>query len=51
MDQKINDYNHMLEFMLLKETLIEFSKMERSNLEKRKNLECLRIIENSKKLE
>ena len=49
--KKINDYNrHIGVYAFLKNALIEFSRMERSNLEIIENLEGLRIIENSKKI-
>ena len=49
--KKINDYNrHVGVYAFLKNALIEFSRMERSNLEIIENLEGLRIIENSKKI-
>ena len=49
--KKINDYNrHVGVYAFLKNTLIEFSRLERSNLEIIENLEGLRIIENSKKI-
>lgn len=49
--KKINDYNrHVGVYGFLKNALIEFSRMERSNLEIIENLEGLRIIENSKKI-
>ena len=49
--KKINDYNrHVSVYAFLKNALIEFSRMKRSNLEIIENLEGLRIIENSKKI-
>ena len=49
--KKINDYNrHVGVYAFLKNALIEFSRLERSNLETIENLEGLRIIENSKKI-
>jgi len=49
--KKINDYNrHVGVYAFLKNALIEFSRMKRSNLEIIENLEGLRIIENSKKI-
>ena len=49
--KKINDYNrHIGVYAFLKNSLIEFSRLERSNLETIENLEGLRIIENSKKI-
>ena len=49
--KKINDYNrHIGVYAFLKNALIEFSELERSNLEIIENLENLRIIENSKKI-
>ena len=49
--KKINDYNrHIGVYAFLKNALIEFSQLERSNLEIIENLENLRIIENSKKI-
>ena len=49
--KKINDYNrHVGVYGFLKNALIEFSRLERSNLETIENLEGLRIIENSKKI-
>jgi len=49
--KKINDYNrHVGVYAFLKNALIEFSEMKRSNLEIIENLEGLRIIENSKKI-
>ena len=49
--KKINDYNrHVGVYAFLKNALIEFSRLERSNLETIENLEGFRIIENSKKI-
>ncbi len=49
--KKINDYNrHVGVYGFLKNSLIEFSKLERSNLEIIENLEGIRIVENSKKI-
>jgi len=49
--KKINDYNrHIGVYGFLKNSLIEFSKLDRSNLEIIENLECVRIVENSKKI-
>jgi 3-deoxy-manno-octulosonate cytidylyltransferase (CMP-KDO synthetase) len=49
--KKINDYNrHIGVYAFLKNALIEFSRLERSNLETIENLEGLRVIENSKKI-
>ena len=49
--KKINDYNrHVGVYAFLKNALIEFSRLDRSNLETIENLEGIRIIENSKKI-
>ena len=49
--KKINDYNrHVGVYAFLKNALIEFSRLDRSNLEIIENLEGIRIIENSKKI-
>ena len=48
---KIKDYNrHIGVYAFLKESLVDFSKLERSKLEIIENLEGNRIIENLRKI-
>ena len=45
-----DNYKHIGVYAFRKETLIEFSKMEKTFMEKKEKIECLRYIENGKKI-
>ena len=50
MNSHLNNYKHIGVYAFRKETLIEFSKMEKTLMEKKEKIECLRYIENGKKI-
>ena len=50
MNSYSNNYKHIGVYAFRKETLIEFSKMEKTLMEKKEKIECLRYIENGKKI-
>ena len=50
MDSYSDNYKHIGVYAFRKETLIEFSKMEKTMMEKMEKIECLRYIENGKKI-
>ena len=49
MNSDTDNYKHIGVYAFRKETLIEFSKMEKTIMEKKEKIECLRYIENGKK--
>ena len=50
MNSYSDNYKHIGVYAFRKETLIEFSKMEKTLMEKKEKIECLRYIENGKKI-
>ena len=50
MNSHSDNYKHIGVYAFRKETLIEFSKMEKTMMEKMEKIECLRYIENGKKI-
>jgi 3-deoxy-manno-octulosonate cytidylyltransferase (CMP-KDO synthetase) len=50
MNSNTDNYKHIGVYAFRKETLIEFSKMEKTVMEKKEKIECLRYIENGKKI-
>jgi 3-deoxy-manno-octulosonate cytidylyltransferase (CMP-KDO synthetase) len=50
MNSDTDNYKHIGVYAFRKETLIEFSKMEKTIMEKKEKIECLRYIENGKKI-
>ena len=50
MNSDKDNYKHIGVYAFRKETLIEFSKMEKTIMEKKEKIECLRYIENGKKI-
>ena len=50
MNSHSDNYKHIGVYAFRKETLIEFSKMEKTLMEKKEKIECLRYIENGKKI-
>lgn len=50
MNSDSDNYKHIGVYAFRKETLIEFSKMEKTMMEKMEKIECLRYIENGKKI-
>ena len=50
MNSHSDNYKHIGVYAFRKETLIEFSKMEKTLMEKMEKIECLRYIENGKKI-
>ena len=50
MNFHLDNYKHIGVYAFRKETLIEFSKMEKTMMEKMEKIECLRYIENGKKI-
>ena len=50
MNSHSDNYKHIGVYAFRKETLIEFSKMEKTMMEKIEKIECLRYIENGKKI-
>ena len=50
MNPHSDNYKHIGVYAFRKETLIEFSKMEKTLMEKEEKIECLRYIENGKKI-
>ena len=50
MNSYSDNYKHIGVYAFRKETLIEFSKMEKTMMEKMEKIECLRYIENGKKI-
>ena len=50
MNSDTDNYKHIGVYAFRKQTLIEFSKMEKTIMEKKERIECLRYIENGKKI-
>ena len=50
MNSHSDNYKHIGVYAFRKETLIEFSKMKKTMMEKMEKIECLRYIENGKKI-
>jgi len=50
MNSDTDNYKHIGVYAFRKETLIEFSKMEKTIMEEKEKIECLRYIENGKKI-
>ena len=50
MNSYSDNYKHIGVYAFRKQTLIEFSKMEKTLMEKKEKIECLRYIENGKKI-
>ena len=50
MNLKSDNYKHIGVYAFRKEVLIEFSKMNKTLMEKKEKIECLRYIENGKKI-
>ena len=50
MNSKHVNYKHIGVYAFRKEVLIEFSKMDKTLMEKKENIECLRYIENGEKI-
>ena len=50
MNSDTDNYKHIGVYAFRKQTLIEFSKMEKTIMEKKEKIECLRYIENGKKI-
>tara|TARA_B100001250_G_scaffold317856_1_gene280347 strand:- start:55 stop:762 length:708 start_codon:yes stop_codon:yes gene_type:complete len=50
MNSDSNNYKHIGVYAFRKETLTEFSKMEKTMMEKKERIECLRYIENGGKI-
>ena len=48
--KNINNYKHIGVYAFRKKTLIEFSKMKQTMMEKKERIECLRYIDNGKKI-
>ena len=50
MNSDFDNYKHIGVYAFRKETLLEFSKMKKTVMEKKEKIECLRYIENGKKI-
>ena len=50
MNSEYVNYKHIGVYAFRKEVLIEFSKMDKTLMEKKENIECLRYIENGEKI-
>ena len=50
MNSDFDNYKHIGVYAFRKETLLEFSKMEKTVMEKKEKIECLRYIENGKNI-